>query len=69
MAKIYYSVVYRNWGADRASEAWFDDKEKAYDFANHDYRDNPVMHRVSRPKKITEYNELVDQTAFNLSNY
>jgi len=68
MAKTYYSVVYRNWGADRASEAWFDNKEKAYNFANHDYRDAPIMHRVSRPEKIKECEELVGMTEFNLAN-
>ena len=26
--KTYYSVVYRNWGADRPGEAWFDNKRQ-----------------------------------------
>ena len=62
--KTYYSVVYRNWGADSASEAWFDDKKEAEEFADHDYRDNVVTHRVSKPETIKKYDEFVAMTAF-----
>ena len=57
--KTYYSVVYRNWGADSASEAWFDDKKEAEKFANQDYRDDVVTHRASNPETIKKYENLV----------
>ena len=59
MKKTYYSVVYRNWGADRPGEAWFADKKEAEAFAGRDYRDNVIAHHVSNPKTIKEYEELV----------
>ena len=68
MKKTYYSVVYRSWGADRANEAWFDNKEEADKFASKDYHDTPVAHHVSAPATIEKYNELVAMTAFELAN-
>lgn len=57
--KTYYSVVYRNWGADRPGEAWFDNKKEAEEFADHDYRDNVIAHHVSKAETIKEYDEFV----------
>jgi hypothetical protein len=57
--KTYYSVKYSAWGADSPRTAWFDDKEKAKEFAAHDYRDDPIAHRTSKLDKIAEYDELV----------
>ena len=69
MKKTYYSVVYRNWGADRPGRAWFDTKKAAEDFANHDYRDNVIAHHVSKTKTIKEYDELVARTNINIKGY
>ena len=56
---MFYSVKYRNWGADAPGVAWFDDKEEAEKFANQDYRDDVVTHRASNPETIKEYENLV----------
>ena len=50
--KTFYSVICRVWGSDRPSEAWFDDRTAAEQFANHDYRDDVITHCVSRPESI-----------------
>jgi hypothetical protein len=65
--KTYYSVDYSVWGSNIKHTAWFDNKEEAYKFAAGDYRDNPVTHRVSRPEKIAQYDELVTMTQYNLN--
>ena len=67
MKKTYYSVVYRNWGADRPGKAWFDNKKEAEEFAQHDYRDNVRAHHVSKAETIKAYNELVACSKINLS--
>ena len=68
MSKTYYSVSYAVWGADNKKEAWFDDKAKANNFASHDYRDNPIIHNVSKPEAIKKYDELVAMTNYELAN-
>jgi len=68
MKKTYYSVVYRSWGADRANEAWFDDKKEAEKFADRDYSDNVVTHNVSKLETIEKYDELVAMTAYEFTN-
>lgn len=59
MKKTFYSVRYMALGADKASMAWFDDYERAKEFSKSDFRDNPVRHTFSDPKKIKEAEELV----------
>lgn len=60
MRKTFYSVTYRNWGADSVSEAWFDNKKDADKFYDsRDYVDVPVQHRTQSAKKIAEYKYLV----------
>lgn len=67
--KTFWSVKYYNGGrGNGCSEAWFDDKEKAYEFANHDYRNNPVRHTVSNLDKIKEYEELVMITNYEFNH-
>jgi hypothetical protein len=68
MSKTYYGVVYAVWGADNKKTAWFDDKTEAYNFASHDYRDDPITHNVSNPETIKKYDELVKMTAYSLDN-
>ena len=63
MKKTFYSVKYAVMGKGQ-SVAWFDDKNKAYEFANHDYRDNPVRHTVSNPDKIKACEERVMMTNY-----
>lgn len=67
MSKTFYSVIYAVWGADNKKIAWFDDKQAANNFANHDYRDAPVMHNVKNPETIKKYDELVAMTAYELA--
>ena len=62
--KTYYSVVYRKWGADKSTTAWFDDKKAAEEFSDHDYRDNPVAHHVSNSETIKDYDERVAMTQY-----
>ena len=68
MSKTFYSVTYAKWGADNKQTAWFDDKQKADEFASHDYRDNPVRHCVSKSETIKKYDELVSMTACEFAN-
>lgn len=67
MRKTFWSVTYRTWGADRASEAWFDDADKAKEFASHDYRDNTVRHTYSNAAKIKEAESLVRDTELDFA--
>ena len=64
MKKTYYSVVYRNWGADGPRVAWFDTKKEAEEFADHDYRDNVITHHVSKTGTIKAYDEFVAMTKY-----
>jgi len=64
--KIFYSVRYRTWGADAPMLAWFASKEEAEEFSRYDYRDDPVIHRVSRPEKIEKFERLVALTAIGM---
>ena len=66
--KTYYSVTYSTWGRSGTQEAWFDDKARADKFANHDYRDKPIAHRVSNPSTVKRYDELVSNTDFSLNS-
>lgn len=54
-AHTFYSVRYATWGADRPSEAWFDDLEKARRFADRDYSDGVKVHRCTDSTKIRYY--------------
>jgi hypothetical protein len=63
--KTYYSVVFRNWGADYPGKAWFDNKAEAEDFASHDYTDSVVRHRVCNPDAIAKYEVLVKRSRLN----
>lgn len=57
--KVFWSVRFRNWGADSAGTAWFNNEEEANDFYNsRNYVDPPVSHYVSAQKTIEELNEL-----------
>jgi len=64
--KTYYSVEYSAWGANGSGTAWFDNKTAAEKFSAHDYRDNPIAHRVSKLDKIAEYDKLVAMTNYEL---
>ena len=64
--KTYYSVEHSAWGANGSGTAWFDNKTAAEKFSSHDYRDNPITHRVSKLDKIAEYDELVAMTNYEL---
>ena len=66
-AKSFWSVVYRTWGADREYVAWFDNKDDAYNFANHDYRNSPIRHNYLSASRIKDAEELVNMTKYNLS--
>jgi hypothetical protein len=60
--KTFYSVKYRNWGADAPGCAWFDNKRDADKFYDsRDYVDVPAAHRTSSPQKIMEYTELCNR--------
>ena len=67
MKKTYYSVVYRTWGADSESYAWFDNQAEAQNFAKKDYTGAIVTHNVSKPETIKEYDKLVKDTIYNLN--
>ena len=55
----FYSVKFRNWGADAPGTAWFDNKEDADKFYNsRDYVDAPVEHQARSEKTIAKYEEL-----------
>jgi hypothetical protein len=62
MGKTFYSVVFKGWGADSAETAWFDDKVAADAFADHDYRDNVIVHHVSNPDTIARYEGYVEKS-------
>ena len=64
MTKTFWSVQYSVWGADRPRTAWFDNADKAKDFASRDYRDNPVRHTYKKPEKIRQAQDLVSLTSF-----
>lgn len=64
MKKTFWSVTYAMWGADGTMEAWFDNKVEAVEFADADYRDEPVRHTVSKPETIRHYDELVARTRY-----
>ncbi|SPF51148.1 hypothetical protein SBF1_50032 [Candidatus Desulfosporosinus infrequens] len=66
MKQTYYSVGYYSGRSNSTSTAFFDTKEAAEKFADHDYRDNVVAHHVSKPETIAKYDELVAMTAFEL---
>ena len=62
MQKTFWSVQYRNWGADAPSKAWFDNKKDADKFYNsRDYVDPPVRHRTRSAGKIKMYEDLCRQ--------
>lgn len=56
--KTFYSVEYTSCGTFGIHTAYFDNKEEAYEFANHDYRDKPVAHTVSNPSAIKNLKDL-----------
>ena len=62
MAKTFWSVTYRAWGAVGTSTAWFDSKAAADEFAAHDFRDDPVRHTYRSASSIREAERLVDET-------
>lgn len=66
--KTFYSVTYRQCGADYPSIAWFDDKEKATEFGRQDYHDGYVAHRVSNPKTIDDMLRRVAETELENEN-
>ncbi len=52
--KTFWSVAYSVLGDSYGPRtAWFDDKEKAIEFSQHDYRDDPIPHRFSNKGKIS----------------
>lgn len=61
MKKTFYSVKFAVIGGDRPSTMWFDNLEEAKKFAAHDYRDNPVTHTYSNPKKIADIEEIISE--------
>ncbi len=59
MQKTFYSVQYRNWGADSQGKAWFDNKKEAHKFYNsREYVDPPIKHTTRNAEKIARYAEL-----------
>jgi hypothetical protein len=62
MQKTFWSVKYRNWGADAPGVAWFDNKKDAFNFYNsRNYVDSPVRHVTRSAEKIARYTELCNQ--------
>lgn len=58
----FYSVRFRNWGADSAGTAWFDNKEDADKFYDsRDYVDPPKEHQARSTKTIEKYEEYCKQ--------
>lgn len=59
--KRFYSVTYRNWGADRPETAWFDNETAADEFCNNrDYVDMPVIHQARAIETIKNYEALCE---------
>jgi Zn-dependent oligopeptidase len=63
--KFYTSDYYNR---NKVSTAWFDDLEKAEEFAKKDYHDPIVIHNLTNDKAITEAKYNVAMTNFELSN-
>ena len=62
ITRKFYSVKFRNWGADSPGVAWFDSKEDAEEFYNsRDHVDAPVEHQARAEKTIAKYEELCNQ--------
>ena len=59
MAKTFYSVTY--WDGSAKMTKWFDNAEKANEFADHKYRDDPVRHTYKNPEKIKEVEEIIER--------
>jgi hypothetical protein len=59
MSKTFWSVTFRNWGADASGTVWFDNKKDADKFYNsRNYVDSPVRHIARSPQLIEEYRSL-----------
>ena len=52
--KTFWSVTYRTLGALNESTAWFDSKEAAKAFADHDFRNDPVAHTFRNAERIAD---------------
>ena len=60
MKKTFWSVKYTGIGYNGTSTKWFDNLEDAIEFANEDYRDNPVNHTYSNSAKIKEIERIIE---------
>ncbi|MDO5572962.1 MAG: hypothetical protein Q4G60_03170 [bacterium] len=61
-SRTFYTVNFRTWGVDRDLTACFEDKNEAEKFADQDYHDKVVSHRVSKEDTIKKYEEMVQKT-------
>lgn len=59
MKKIFYSVIYNDWGFLAPHEMWFDDLEEARAFSNQDYHDNVIVHTCTRQGTIEKYERII----------
>lgn len=54
----FYSVKFRNWGADAPGTAWFDNKKDADEFYySKDAADSPKLHLARSADTIAKYEE------------
>lgn len=63
MAKTFYSVNYAIWGRSGISTKWFDNRDQAYAFADHDYRDKPVAHTYRNAASIANIEGIIAEQA------
>lgn len=59
MKKVFYSVVYNDWGFNNPQELWFDDLEEARVFSNQNYCDKMLVHTCTKPETTQKYEERV----------
>lgn len=59
MKKIFYSVIYNDWGFLAPHEMWFDDLEEARAFSNQDYHDNVIVRTCTRRDTIEKYERII----------
>lgn len=64
--KTFYSVKFRNWGADGCGIAWFDNIFEAKHFASKDYRDNVVVHNIKNKEKIRHIESMLPNRRYSL---
>ena len=67
MKKTFWCVEYSTWGANGTANAWFDDIDKAREFASADYSEKPVRHTYKDADKINRAEMLVAETAYEFN--